>query len=325
MDNMLELLLFVDKLCKELNITYWIDGGTLLGAVRNKGFIPWDDDLDLCLMAIDFDLLVKALKEETQNHDYFIAFNTCRPPTYWTENLSDIRILKDGVIPVKIDIIPVTSIPNTEEAIRIDRSYSNIARYFKWGQFKNPSAVLDEHKGYLPENNKEMLTKKDAFYSFFHNTYLPRHSSKEKSYLYYYCFNDSFVKRDRGYYSYNDIFPVQEIDFEGHLIPCPNNVHSYLCRLYGENYRIPPAENDRIPYAYDNFFSNMTKSKVKNRITWHYEREYKNVKARASTSKIKRMGYKFLTFLSVVKSSIAKGDLGFVSVYLKFSLRHFIN
>lgn len=48
--RMLEMLRFLDRVCRENGIKYWIDYGTLLGAVRHDGFIPWDDDTDVCMM-----------------------------------------------------------------------------------------------------------------------------------------------------------------------------------------------------------------------------------------------------------------------------------
>ena len=50
--RMLEMLKFIDGVCKDNGIEYWIDYGTLLGAARHGGFIPWDDDTDIC-MTID--------------------------------------------------------------------------------------------------------------------------------------------------------------------------------------------------------------------------------------------------------------------------------
>ena len=49
-EEMLRLLLIIDTIAKENNIPYWIDGGSLIGIVRHKGFIPWDDDLDIGMM-----------------------------------------------------------------------------------------------------------------------------------------------------------------------------------------------------------------------------------------------------------------------------------
>ena len=62
--RMLDMLVVVDEICRRHDIPYWIEGGTLLGAVRHEGFIPWDDDLDIALMKKDYVRLLKCLKEE---------------------------------------------------------------------------------------------------------------------------------------------------------------------------------------------------------------------------------------------------------------------
>ena len=59
--RLLDLLVEFDSVCTRLGITWWIDSGTLLGAVRHGGFIPWDDDLDVCVLASDYRKMRKLL------------------------------------------------------------------------------------------------------------------------------------------------------------------------------------------------------------------------------------------------------------------------
>ena len=62
--KMLDILIIIDRICKKHGIKYWISDGTLLGAVRHGGFIPWDDDLDIQMMRKDFKHFIKIISEE---------------------------------------------------------------------------------------------------------------------------------------------------------------------------------------------------------------------------------------------------------------------
>lgn len=63
---MLSIMDAIDEICKENGITYFITAGTLLGAVRHKGFIPWDDDIDIVLFRDDYDKLLSILKSQNK-------------------------------------------------------------------------------------------------------------------------------------------------------------------------------------------------------------------------------------------------------------------
>ena len=71
----LDLLFKLDEVCKKYNLKYWLDGGSLLGAIRHKGFIPWDDDVDLVMLREDYDKLVNRMKEigmNTEELDWYL-------------------------------------------------------------------------------------------------------------------------------------------------------------------------------------------------------------------------------------------------------------
>ena len=79
---MLRMLKIIDYICRKHNLSYWVCSGTLLGAVRHKGFIPWDDDLDICMIREDYekftqiaplefpkDIMLQT-RESDPNYDY---------------------------------------------------------------------------------------------------------------------------------------------------------------------------------------------------------------------------------------------------------------
>lgn len=118
--NMLEALKVFDCICRQNDIRYSLHGGTLLGAVRHKGFIPWDDDLDVFMTRKDFDCFLDAwdkdhpsgffLQTKEAEEDYTRSFAKIRKEhTLFLQETENPETIHTGVF---IDIFPVDRIPD---------------------------------------------------------------------------------------------------------------------------------------------------------------------------------------------------------------------
>ena len=79
----------VDAICEKYNLQYYMIGGTLLGAVRHKGFIPWDDDIDLVMYRDDYNRLINIIQTE-YSEKYFVQ--TFETDPYYTRYIAKIRL-----------------------------------------------------------------------------------------------------------------------------------------------------------------------------------------------------------------------------------------
>jgi lipopolysaccharide cholinephosphotransferase len=105
--RMLELLMFIDKVCSENDIKYWLDAGTLLGAKRHGGFIPWDDDADICMPKEELKKFQNVFFEKYADSSYVLQCEDTDPGALcpWvvlrdlkSEYLQDSDLHKKGVI-----------------------------------------------------------------------------------------------------------------------------------------------------------------------------------------------------------------------------------
>ena len=108
----------IARICKENNIKYSLGYGTLLGAVRHKGYIPWDDDIDICLLREDYDKLIALLKDPTvpKKSWFTLVDDTCEGYYYSFAKAYDNRTFVDisrhkGEMGIWVDIFPLDGLP----------------------------------------------------------------------------------------------------------------------------------------------------------------------------------------------------------------------
>ena len=240
----LNMLVFIDKICKESNLRYFLCGGTLLGAVRHHGFIPWDDDIDIFMPRPDYERFIELIKD---SEEYKLLANTDKDYYYNFGKLVDKRtaMIERGNesisgMGVYIDIFPLDGMPNNEdEAVKhiekIDRIRHRITS-FSIGKphFRKNIGILLVNWFYYITNKMTSIQAEQKKYI-----------ELAKQYAYD---SSEFVYATGGAYKKKDIFPRAwlsegaELMFEGVKFRVPTEYDKYLKRLYGDYMELPPVE-----------------------------------------------------------------------------------
>jgi lipopolysaccharide cholinephosphotransferase len=246
--RMLEILIEVDKICKKHNIPYWIDYGTLLGAVRHGGFIPWDDDLDISMMKEDYDRFLSIAPKELP--EQFVVQNLSTEK-YYPITFSKIVDIKTKTIDhtmdfsqrnrkyqgIWIDIFPIIK-GNVCLRRWLDPLYGRCYRRVHHFEPFNFSVLI----AYLLFPLMWLLKQLMIFLNVF----------CEKGYR-----MDEFGLMGSLYSMqkhYRDYLPTKDIKFESIIVPVPNNYEKVLTGYYGNYMQIPPEEKRQIHTLSYEFF-----------------------------------------------------------------------
>jgi lipopolysaccharide cholinephosphotransferase len=212
-----ELLLYMDNICKQNDIEYWLDFGTLLGAVRHGGFIPWDDDIDLGMMREDFERIYPILKEEVVKNDLDITvrcYHQNNPGTLVPFIQFSYRYPRNGTTLGYIDLFPY-DFRSSKEGFNKEiyhENYSIIRKRILDGE--------DERKVV-----KDYMDEFDLSYS--DGDFLVHGAEATVKLL------------DLDIFEKDVIFPLKTIGFKDYEFSCPNNPAQHLENIYGDYLRLP--------------------------------------------------------------------------------------
>ena len=249
-DIILQILIKTDKICRENGLAYSISYGTLLGAVRHKGYIPWDDDIDIVMPMKDFYKLVSIVNAG----DYGIKI-------WWCENNENFcfpfgkicatnTVIKEGNLKeiegygAYVDLFPLVKIPNKKRPRRwnlMNRmcSYSYLLNYTKSSsRIKTMIRASEFYVSRFINGNK--CAKRIVNSS-------KRINEKVERYDLEYCYENVWESRSKFP---KDMFSNQsEVEFEEHTFLGPNNPDKILQMQYGDYMKLPPVEQ-RVSHHY---------------------------------------------------------------------------
>ncbi len=248
----MEILLVVDKFCREHGLTYYLGEGTLLGALRHKGFIPWDDDADILMPRQDYEKFLQLAKEGLPEGYQLDSVET--NPTHWTI-LTQVQMTRkvpyvkkrlEGIAlnnGPSLDIFPMDYVPdNRDEELRKRGNKIRILRRTLWIK-----SGLHKRSWYKSLRRRLMYYYPLKLYGMF-RSFKSLHRSVEKIMtqtndpsLDYMCVFSSLYYARREAFRKEYFGEPQYVEFEGHMLPIPANPEKILNRVYGEYMLMPPV------------------------------------------------------------------------------------
>ena len=253
----LELLLEFDRICKLYNIRYQLFGGTLLGAVRHHGFIPWDDDIDVCMLRSDYEFFLQVCGNELDGK-YFLQTNKTDPKSV----LQFAKIRKNGTVfenvtdcnpsthtGIYIDIFPLDNVkPNTFSGRRQYRQfdfYYKIVTSSEFNRVKNAKSLVKRATRLFFFMLQKIIPK--SYFDLKLLKVLTKFDREETKYVNHLT-NGTSGKRPIWFLrEKNTFYDCIDVEFEGHFFPAPKNYDDVLRQRYGDYWELPP-ENERTPH-----------------------------------------------------------------------------
>lgn len=233
--KMLDILVTVTSIAEKHRIPYWLSGGTLLGAARHRGFIPWDDDIDIELMRSDYKKLLKILRTELP-HDLYLQTPCDKGYRLLFSKVRD----RHSVVHEEDDNLD----RYTEKGVYIDifpeeRSYKwlkNFVDFFYGRAYRRIKRGQPFHSGSYFVEYSVALIMYPLGIALKYIARLICSITKPDNILHSYGIGNT----TNHHASY--MFPTGTIVFEGRTFSAPANADAYLCKQYGNYMQIPPKD-----------------------------------------------------------------------------------
>lgn len=265
-----EILCKVDEVCRKNHIKYYISGGTLLGAVRHQGFIPWDDDIDIDMPYEDYVKFLKVAQFDLGDGYFLLNPNTdkydfrsfSRVTKRNTTFMDSAMVHYHGNREIFIDIFPIAHFIDEQDVTR-KRKWLKISNLI----LEKDNLAAQKRSSYLAEIREHYGKLGLAFLSVLHS--LPYHLRKK---IHEYALDkvyDNGKIEGRPYWSgiwgqITDLYPSElligpetKLQFEDGSFPVIPGYKGYLEIHYGDYMKLPPEEERR---HVDNYIVDFNKS-----------------------------------------------------------------
>ena len=255
----LEILNFIKTICIDKKLCYFLIVGTLLGAIRHRGFIPWDDDVDVAIPRKDYEAFQVYIKYYLPSHLKLVSFKTIREiPNNITKIINTRTVLIEesrddykAKLGVYVDVFPLDGVPCNKIVAEL--------HYRKIALLKSAIAT------YSMKNVKRRSLLKRILISCVqtiatHRTIETCHDVLERTVSKYSYEKEETVANLLGAWGKREIMPKRwfgkgsQVVFEGNTYNGVDDPHQYLTRLYGDYMTPPPDSKKRSHHCYEAYY-----------------------------------------------------------------------
>lgn len=211
-DKEIELLKQLTNVFNSRNLAYWLDFGSLLGLYRHNGFIPWDDDIDLCMTRTDLQRILPVIKDMLSNTNWIVREVS-------KDNHFQVRIHDKKAEYIGIDIFHVDMADNVTDTKalndKIQAAYKRLAR-----QVKHANGCITDIRNIIRNITETQIIKTSDKIS--ENT------------TFFYGIDFPHTDHSVLTIGYDELYPLKKADFQGCEVNIPNKMKERLECLYGK-------------------------------------------------------------------------------------------
>ena len=234
----------IDRICRKNKIAYFLDSGTALGAVRHKGFIPWDDDADIGMLRDDYDRFIEVAQSELSEKFFLQTSKTDKGysklsakirinNTFFPEHRNENAKMHQGIF---VDIFPFDYVADDFKkakkdilkARRLNKLYALRLR-----KPKNENIVRRVVRGFV------RLIPEAFIYKLCCNHYKKYQNKKTNT-----CTCYAYKMSDTMFLTFDvdKLLPTMDVEFENRMYEMMNNSDYYLRKMFGDYMQLPPIE-----------------------------------------------------------------------------------